>query len=106
MSTGHIPPGNPLPEPQRVEIIGGTIGTRATIATPLAGDVAGLWITIKNRSAAMEFPKYDDFITRVLCHNEGIPSDDDGEASPGDCASQNPRRVNKTLRQRKRMLLA
>jgi hypothetical protein len=109
MSNGMNPEqvgGNDLPEPFRVEITGGTIGTRVTIPSPIAGDVSGLWITIKNRSAAMEFPRYDDFINRVLCQNESIPGDDTGEPTPGDCANQNPRRVDRTLRQRKRQLLA
>ena len=111
MSSGNpLPPGgSQLPEPQRVEITGGSITTRVTSTVPIAGDIAGFWVTIKNRTAALEFPRYDAFINRVLCQGEGADpgGDSTGPApSPGDCSSKNPRRIDRIIRERKRQLLA
>lgn len=101
-------PGNSgtLPEPYRVEITGGVLGTRAVQPVAQAGDIAGLWITIKNRAAALEFQRYDAFINRVLCQNEQVGGDDTYSDRPGDCAGTQPRRVEHNLRQRKRTMLA
>ncbi|HWA73820.1 MAG TPA: hypothetical protein VG937_15855 [Polyangiaceae bacterium] len=99
--------GNHLPDPKRVEITGGTITTRTSTSVPNAGDITGLWVTIKNRAAAMEFGRYEAFIDRVLCQGEGVNEDGDSDdVAPGECANKKPRRVDRILRQRRRTLLA